>query len=108
MLDVYVYGRSRFSLRDKRLFEITEVEIKRVDCILKNLAVLFATIYIPASVKIGVKINRQVSDFKFNFSRRKVVRDCCFDLFSSADWRHFQLSGLYNTYSTCQVRRNAN
>ena len=28
----YVETRIRFSLRDKRLFEITEVEITRVDC----------------------------------------------------------------------------
>ena len=33
MLDFYVKTRIRFSLRDKRLFEITEFEIKRVDCI---------------------------------------------------------------------------
>ena len=33
MLDFYVETRVRFSLRDKRLFEITEVEITRVDCI---------------------------------------------------------------------------
>ena len=32
MLDCCVKTRIRFSLRDKRLFEITEVEIKRVDC----------------------------------------------------------------------------
>ena len=37
MLDLYVKRGIRFSLRDKRLFEITEVEITRVDC---NLAVL--------------------------------------------------------------------
>ena len=36
MLDVYVKTRIRFSLRDKRLFEINEVEIKGVDCILVN------------------------------------------------------------------------
>ena len=45
MLDFYVKTRIRFSLRDKRLFEITEVEITRVDCIselsiLKRLASL--------------------------------------------------------------------
>ena len=34
MLDFYVKTGIRFSLRDKRLFEITEVEITRVDCIL--------------------------------------------------------------------------
>ena len=31
MLDFYVKTRIRFSLRDKRLFEIIEVEITRVD-----------------------------------------------------------------------------
>ena len=41
--------------------------------ILKNLAILFATIFISASVKIGVDMNRQVTDFKFNFSRNKVA-----------------------------------
>ena len=34
VLDFYVKTRVRFSLRDKRLFEITEVEITRVDCTL--------------------------------------------------------------------------
>ena len=33
MLDICVKTRIRFSLRDNRLFEITEVEITRVDCI---------------------------------------------------------------------------
>ena len=32
MLDFYVETRIRFSFRDKRLFEISEVEITRVDC----------------------------------------------------------------------------
>ena len=36
MLDFYVKTGIRFSLRDKRLFEITEVEITRVDCISKT------------------------------------------------------------------------
>ena len=35
MLDFCVRTRIRFSLRDKRLFEITEVEITKVDCISK-------------------------------------------------------------------------
>ena len=34
MSDFYVKIGIRFSLRDKRLFEINEVEITRVDCIL--------------------------------------------------------------------------
>ena len=33
ILDFCVITRTRFSLPDKRLFEITEVEITRVDCI---------------------------------------------------------------------------
>ena len=33
LLDFCVKKRIRFSLRDKQLFEITEVEITRVDCI---------------------------------------------------------------------------
>ena len=33
MIDFYDKTRVRFSLRDKRLFEIIEVEITRVDCI---------------------------------------------------------------------------
>ena len=32
ILNFYVKTRIGFSLRDKRLFEITEVEITRVDC----------------------------------------------------------------------------
>ena len=34
ILDFCVTTRTRFFLRDKRLFEITEVEITRVDCII--------------------------------------------------------------------------
>ena len=37
MLDLYVKIGIKFSLRDKRLFEITEVEITRVDCIYRNI-----------------------------------------------------------------------
>ena len=35
LLDFHVKAGTRFSLRDKRLFEISEVEITRVNCILK-------------------------------------------------------------------------
>ena len=35
VLDFCVKTRIKFSLRDKRLFEITEVEITRVDCMKK-------------------------------------------------------------------------
>ena len=34
MLDFYVETGISFSLRDKRLFEIAEVEITRIDCII--------------------------------------------------------------------------
>ena len=33
IFDFYVKTRTRFSLRDKQLFEVTKVEITRVDCI---------------------------------------------------------------------------
>ena len=36
MLDFYVKTRIKFSLRDKRLFKITKVEIMRVDCSCKD------------------------------------------------------------------------
>ena len=46
MLDFYVKTRIGFSLRDKRLFEITEVEITRVDCIwtIYGLMLVFGTL----------------------------------------------------------------
>ena len=43
VLDFYVETRIGFSLRDKRLFEITEVEITRVDCNEQTGAVLRIT-----------------------------------------------------------------
>ena len=36
MLDFYVKTRIKFSLRYSRLFDITEVEIMRVDCICQS------------------------------------------------------------------------
>ena len=63
MLDFYVQTRIRFSLRDKRLFEITEVEITRVDCILflinlrvTNFRVSFAVEYIYHGINDFKKI----------------------------------------------------
>ena len=47
MLDFYVKTWIRFSLRDKRLFEITEVEITRVDCIVE-LIIIFSGKKLPA------------------------------------------------------------
>ena len=40
MLDFFVKTGIRFSLRDKRLFEITEVEITRVNCIYNQILLL--------------------------------------------------------------------
>ena len=39
LLDFYVKTGTRFSLRDERLFVITEFEITRVDCIFQESAV---------------------------------------------------------------------
>ena len=44
MLDFCVKTRIRFSLRDKRLFDMTEVEITRVDCINFLLLLTFSII----------------------------------------------------------------
>ena len=44
MLYFYVKTGIRFSLRDKRLFEITEVEITRVDCSLND-SIIFVEVY---------------------------------------------------------------
>ena len=48
MLDFCVRTRVRFSLRDKRLFQITEVEITRVDCIYCRLSIMFV---LPLTLK---------------------------------------------------------
>ena len=49
MLDCYVKTGIRISLRDKRVFEITEVEITRVDCtmILFSRPNCLTSIYLP-------------------------------------------------------------
>ena len=46
MLDFCVKTGIRFSLRDKRLFEITEVEITRVDCISEFPDIIFMIFFI--------------------------------------------------------------
>ena len=46
ILDFYFKTRIRFPLRDKRLFEITEVEIKKVDCNLDHI------LHVPASADV--------------------------------------------------------
>ena len=49
MLDFYVKTGIRFSLRDKQLFEITEVEITRVDCIVFENFIKSGPSYVLAS-----------------------------------------------------------
>ena len=49
MLDFYVKTGIRFSFRDKRLFEITEVEITRVDCISTSSTLIFVSYYLILS-----------------------------------------------------------
>ena len=43
MLDFYAKTRIRFSLRGKRLLEITEIEITRVDCIIRIRIIIINT-----------------------------------------------------------------
>ena len=66
--------------------------------ILKNWTVLFPTTFISTSEKIGMSLEEQAAIFYFSFTWRWVVRYSSFDFFSSAIWRYFQLSGLWNTY----------
>ena len=68
---------------------------------------LFPASFISESEKLGVGLEKQTAIFYFNFTRRWVVEYSCFDFYSSAKWRYFQLSGLWNTYLTYQIRRTA-
>ena len=75
--------------------------------ILKNRTVLFPTTFISTSEKIGMSLEEQAAIFYFSFTWRWVVRFSSFDFFSSAIWRYFQLSGLWNTYLIYQIRCTA-
>ena len=59
LLDFYVKTRTRFSLRDKRLFGITEVEITRVDCTL---------------LRKGALINMKIDPHSAEFARKKIYQ----------------------------------
>ena len=48
LVDFYAKTRIRFSLRDKRLFEITEVEITRVDSFIGAVAIFFSNVSLQA------------------------------------------------------------
>ena len=59
MLDFYVKTRIRFSLQDKRLFEITKVEITRVDCTRNDMFLSFTVCslkitYLLVDGKVGI------------------------------------------------------
>ena len=59
MLDFYVKTGIRFSFRDKRLFEITEVEITTVDCIFASLSLRHASLtfcYFTVSLLVTVML----------------------------------------------------
>ena len=80
ILDFCFKTRTRFSLRDKRLFEITEVEITRVDCIcshiieLKKINNRCKSVFLVES-KIRVFL---VSHFKLSPTvPEKMVNSCC-------------------------------
>ena len=75
--------------------------------ILKNRTMLFPTAFISTSGKIGVGLEKQAAIFYISFTRRWIVWYSYFDFFSSAIWRCFQLSGLWNTYLTYQKRHTA-
>ena len=66
---------------------------------------LFPATFISSSEKIGTGLEKQAANFYFNFTRRWVVRNSCFDFFSSAKWRYFQLSGLWTTSLTYQINK---
>ena len=48
LLDFHVFAGTRFSLRDKRLFEISEVEITRVSCTLSYGRFFFVCLFLYA------------------------------------------------------------
>ena len=62
MLDFYVKTRIRFSLRDKRLYEITEVEITRVNCVI--------IVYIGPAV---VLFHKLLSQYQFKFRKHDMI-----------------------------------
>ena len=70
MLDFYDKTRIRFSLRDKRLFEIIEVEITRVDCI-SNTYYLCTKEYSLKTFTVIIYISASVSSSYYNAISKK-------------------------------------
>ena len=70
LLDVRVKTGTRFSLRDKRLFEISEVAITRVDCIKKSLMRCFKEMLrLTCLWLVGLKLNGPVNTTNVMSSR---------------------------------------
>ena len=85
MLDFYVKTRIRFSLRDKRLFEITEVEITRVDCISKFMLTLTCGLECDwYCVKLAnAPMQRSSADTRiinkcYSFTKRSLIQESCY------------------------------
>ena len=81
MLDFCVKRRIRFSLRDQPLFEITEIEITRVDCIFFFIRRLLETsvfeIWRVDCIVIVSLIQTMNSSFKL-MSKLVIFRSRCF------------------------------
>ena len=92
LLDFHVKAGTRFSLRDKRLFEISEVEITRVNCIqtvgastlyiplcieyrkkIPNIS-LFASSYLAKITLIGSVVPKMFEPLNFNYMNENTVR----------------------------------
>ena len=73
LLDFHVLVGTRFSLRDKRLFEISEVEITRVSCISTRFKVYLAAVYDKHTATFQTAIIYQDTDSGFVFCKLLVV-----------------------------------
>ena len=80
ILDFCVITRTRFFLRDKRLFEITEVEITRVDC---SLYLHKISVRVLFSRTLHLLINSSIAK-RFFFFFLFAQAFCMF--FSLVDW----------------------
>ena len=69
MLDFYVKTGIRFSLRDKRLFEITEVEITRVDCNFRGISVVKSKISRLQNLLLGILLTKIKSTLDISKSK---------------------------------------
>ena len=89
ILDFYVKTRIRFSLRDKRLFEITEVKITRVDCDKKHRGV-------PVHLELFVFFQvMYYGDFDFSDRLRLTDHGRYFTSGSHVTTLQYMFKGLY-------------